>query len=316
MVNFDQAGPQRMLRVGHLVRTNDRVIGRSIWRHAVLALVLNLAGHCAWAQTGPMDFLFSGSGAPRAGDTLRNKQRVWKVGEYTAVVLQAADAGSAPNRQPVRLNPDTLRNRLAGVEFRSDDRTLPLFSADELKDIVPTLVQALTMAGPGDDLLLLSTARRESGLIGLPMSITARLFMADGQLNLIVDSARQDTLSLFRAARMPPKLNFGSRATASLQSGAVALSSRSGQFKRADWLQLPVIEASDRDAPMTVPGSALLAPPAPAGQASQAPATGSRDNSFYEEQARRLKGLQSLRDQGLLTEAELQDKRREILQGL
>ncbi|MFN3295254.1 SHOCT domain-containing protein, partial [Caldimonas sp.] len=51
---------------------------------------------------------------------------------------------------------------------------------------------------------------------------------------------------------------------------------------------------------------------APGPAAAAAPAR--RDERFYEEQEQRLRGLQRLRDQGLITDEEFQRKRREILQ--
>lgn len=275
------------------------------WRHALLVMTLGLAATGVWAQAGPMDFLF-GNGAPRASDTVRGAQRVWKVGEFSAIALQPIEAGSAPNQHPAKLNPDTLRNRLAGIEFNAAGRSLSLFSADELGDIVPYLVQAFAAAKPGDDLYLFSTARREQGLLGLPVSITARLFMVDGRLNLIVDSARQDTMSMFRNARMVPTLSFGSRSALSQNAATTTLTSRTGQLRRGDWVQLSVADVERSE---TAPPAAAASAPVPA-------ATTNRDPGFYDEQARRLKGLQSLRDQGLLTDAEFQAKRREILQGL
>lgn len=276
-------------------------------RHMLLAVALSMAGNCVWAGGGPMDFLF-GNGAPRASDTVRGAQRVWKVGEFTAIALQPIEAGYTPNQHPAKVNPDTLRNRLASIEFNAAGRNLSLFSADELNDIVPYLVQAFAAAQPGDDLYLFSTARREQGMLGLPVSITARLFISAGQLNLIVDNARKDTLSMFRTARLVPTLGFGSRVGMSSDASTLTLGSRSGQLRRSDWVQLSVADAERVEAPAAAPTTAPAAT-APA-------ATMVRDPGFYDEQARRLKGLQSLRDQGLLTEAEYQAKRREILQGL
>jgi hypothetical protein len=287
--------------------TNQSATSGKAWPRALLVMAMSLVGTGVWAQAGPMDFLF-GNGAPRASDTVRGSQRVWKVGEFTAIALQAVEAGNTPNQHPAKVNPDTLRNRLAGIEFNNSGRSLSLFSADELNDIVPHIVQALAAAKPGDDLYLLSTARRELGMLGLPVSITARLFMANDRLNLIVDSARQDTMSMFRSAHMIPALSFGSRSAMSPNAVAVALTSRSGEVKRGDWVQLSMADVERVETAVPAPAiSPAVAAPA---------AAGSREPGFYDEQARRLKGLQSLRDQGLLTEAEFQAKRREILQGL
>ena len=78
----------------------DRVIPALAWVLAALVLLLGLASGSAWAQqAGPIDFLFSSSGAPRASDTVRSAQRVWKIGEFTAVALRFARTIVRPVQQ-------------------------------------------------------------------------------------------------------------------------------------------------------------------------------------------------------------------------
>lgn len=266
-----------------------------------------------------MDFLFS-SGVPRVADVTASAPRVWKLGEYTALALQPRESGSRPNQQPVKLLPDALRQRLGSVEFAgAGGRSWPLFAADELADLAPAVARALAAAGPGDDLVLLATARRESGFLGLPLSVTARLFVLDGELQLIVDSTRNDTLGMFRAARIVPELSFGRRS----QGSAAKLTSGQAVSRRGDWLAFGLaggdvpVPSAIMNAPATVPS---LLPPAQAAPGGVPPVPSSparaRDDRFYEEQSQRLKGLQRLREQGLITEAEYQQLRRDILQSL
>ena len=286
------------------------------WLAGVLvACGFSLGAGSARAQAaGAMDFLF-GTGVPRAADVTAAAPRVWKLGEYSAIALQPREAGSPPNQHPATLAPDALRTRLAAVEFTaSNGRVLPLFAADEAADLATALARAFAAAGPGDDLLLFATARRESGFLGLPLSVMARLFVADGELQLIVDSTRSDTLGMFRAARIVPTLGFGQRARAS----AAKVGSAQASTRRADWLAFAVAGGQ------AVPAATLSAPPPNPGGTSRAAAASPpaaaparvRDERFYEEQSQRLKGLQRLREQGLLSEAEYQQARREILQSL
>lgn len=294
----------------------------------VLASACGLGATSVRAQVGPMDFLFS-NGVPRAADVTLTAPRVWKLGEYSALALQPREPGSRPNQQPVKLLPDALRMRLTTVEFiDASGRTRPLFTADELNELAPALARALAVALPGDDLVLMSTARRESGFLGLPLSIMARLFLADGELQLIVHSARADTLGMFRAAGIVPKLTFGRRNEAS----PVKLSSAQAVSQRGDWLAFGLAGGATPPPPAplnaTASAPALLAPessgaPATAGASSALPVPSAataparlRDERYYEEQSQRLKGLQRLREQGLLSEAEYQQLRRVILQSL
>ena len=88
-----------------------------------------------------------------------------------------------------------------------------------MSDLIEPLAEALSVAGPGDDLLLLSTHRRGEGILRTPTGLTARLFVQGDALNLIVNDARRDFVNAYIGSRIPPTFAFGSRTTAS----AVAL---------------------------------------------------------------------------------------------
>ncbi len=265
-----------------------------------------------------MDFLYP-RGAPPRADNAGAQPRVWKVGEFSALRLVDAEPGSAGARHPVVLGAERWRALLAQVELLGDgDRRTPLFSADELADLTPVLARAMAVAGPGDDLLLLSSARR-GNLLSAPLSVTARLFVQDRQLNLIVHDTRRDAYSEFRAAQQVPVFEFGSRRAASPArlhvDGAAPL-------RRGDWVVWsldgepapPARVQPGTPAPAAAAAAAAETPPA-AAPASVLPAK-PRDAAFYAEQEERLRGLQRLRDAGLLSEEEFQRKRRAILDSL
>jgi hypothetical protein len=265
-----------------------------------------------------MDFLYT-RGAPPRADNAGAQPRVWKVGEFSALRLVDAEPGSAGARHPVVLGAERWRALLAQVELLGDgDRRTPLFSADELADLTPVLARAMAVAGLGDDLLLLSSARR-GNLLSAPLSVTARLFVQDRQLNLIVHDTRRDAYSEFRAAQQVPVFEFGSRRAASPArlhvDGAAPL-------RRGDWVVWsldgepapPARVQPGTPAPAAAAAAAAETPPA-AAPASVLPAK-PRDAAFYAEQEERLRGLQRLRDAGLLSEEEFQRKRRAILDSL
>jgi hypothetical protein len=275
---------------------------------AGLAGLLALAAGTAGAAAGPMDFLFT-TGAVPSSDASRTAPRTWKFDEFSALRLVPREAGAAPNAHPAQVNGDALRTALASVQITlRTGRTQALFASNELNDLVPAAVGALAGAGPDDDIALLSTSRRDDGVLTTPMSATARLFVRDGALQLIVSETRADVYSGFRATRVVPSLGFGSRAA---DSGA-GLRSAVASPRRGDWLAFDL-----RSAPNAAP-AALGATAAPLPTPAPAPATAARakDPAFFDEQAERLRGLQRLRDQGLITEAEFQEKRREILKSL
>ena len=300
----------------------------AVCRHALpLALAILLAVPATAAQAGVMDFLF-GSKKPEATETASNpERRTWRIGEFTAVQLSKSEAGSAANQHPANLHPEGVKQQLALVRVQVKGRSQPLFSPDELNELAEPLSQAFANAKAGDDVLLLSTARRDGGVLSTPLGVTARLFVQGGALNLIVNDARRDFVNAYIGSRIAPQFEFGSRAKA----GEASLQSAAAPNRRADWVALPVAAAvTPAAAPIAAPAApapiqprAAAAMPAavavPAAQTAPVVAPGvskARDDAFYAEQAQRLKGLKSLRDQGAITEDEYQQKRKEILSTL
>lgn len=294
-------------------------------RAAVAAVVLALGTGAAHA--GAMDFLFgkkSGAAEPASAQP-DSKQRSWSINEFTAIRLVPREAGSAPNEQPISLQPEGLRQQLALIRARIDGKLEQLFHADELKDIIDPLVQALSAAGPNDDILLLSTSRRGEGFLSSPLGVTARLFVQGSHLNVVVHDVRKDFVNAYRGTHMEPHFEFGSRDKPS----AAAIQTAGGVSKRGDWVQLPITGITTAAAPVApvapeplrtvspVAPAAVVSPAPPSVAApAAAPVPASRDTAFYEEQARRLKGLKLMRDQGAISEEEYQQKRKEILSGL
>jgi len=295
---------------------------------AGLAAAMSLGG--VPAQAGVMDFLFGSKKASAEPAQVDPQRRTWRIGEFTAIRLAPREAGTTPNQHPVTLHPEGLRQQLALVRTSVKGSPQPLFSADELNELVEPLAPALAVAGPGDDVLLLSTARRGDGVLVTPLGITARLFAQGGNLNVLVHDARLDFVNAYIGTHIPPQFDFGSRARAS----TVSLQSAGAASRRGDWLAVPLaMAATPTAAPLAAPVAAQVpvltaapaAAPAPAAAvapaaappaAPVAPTARPRDAAFYEEQAQRLKGLKLLRDQGAITEEEYQQKRKEILSGL
>ncbi len=288
-------------------------------RHALLALTVCV--QAMPASAGMLDFLF-GSSAEKASTTapVRSGRRVWPIGEFTEVRLVAAEPGAAANAHPINLPPETLRALLAGVRVPTagigDE---PLFGVSELADLLESLHDALAVAAPNEDVLLVSTSRRGGGLLTAPTAVTARLFVVGDRLNLIVHDNRLEFFGQYRGAGTLPTFVFGSRANPSLSS----VRHPAAAARRGDWLEIPFAAANaavalPMPAPVAPAAPGAVAAPMPAAPAAVAPAAPARarDPAFYEEQELRLKSLKRLRDNNLISEEEYQQKRREILQTL
>ena len=167
------------------------------------ALCTCLAVAAVPAHAGLFDGLFGDKAAAKA--QVDPVQRLWKVGEFSQVQVVSREPGSTENQHPAKVPAEVLRWQLAGVRTTVDGKSVNLFGADEINDLAEPLAQALAVAGPGDDVLLLSTSRRGASFLTTATGITARLFVQDGSLQLIVHDARLEFIKDYIGSRTPPK---------------------------------------------------------------------------------------------------------------
>jgi len=225
-------------------------------------------------------------------------QRNWDIREFTYIKRVAREAGAGANEHPVKLSAADLARRLSPITLDNDE---PLFGKAELAELAGPLSAALAAAGPGDDLVLLSTSQRGGPLLSSRLALTARVFVQGGELNLIVHDARLDFYDRYIGTHTLPAFTFGSRA----QPGPVRMQCPGAVPVRPDWLALPPVEAAP---------AAAAAAAAPVTAPAAAPKA--RDEAFYAIQQQRLRGLKGMRDQDLITQEEYQKKRQEIIDGL
>ena len=231
--------------------------------------------------------------APLALSAANAGQTYWSVGSFTWVKRVPAEAGAALNAHPAQLSEEAIQALLSRVRATVQGKTVSLFARDELRDLLPALSEALALAQPGEDLLLLSSSRRSR--IERAEALTARLFVREGALNLIVHDVRLSFMDRWLEEAVQPEFVYGSRTNAS----SAELSAPLGTRPRPDWLVLPLVQA-------TVPAAAPATPQAPS----------SAEVASYEAKAQRLRTLKRLRDENLISEAEYQEKRDAILKTL
>jgi len=234
------------------------------------------------------------------GETPRSQ---WKLSEFTWVKRQRAEAGAPANAHPAKLEAEGLRRSLATIQFKGEKGLEPLFAKEELAPLIEPLREALSLAGPGDDLVLLSTHKRGGSFLSSPYGVTARFFVQDGALNVLVHDTRLDFMDRYRGMQILPEFRFGSRAAAS----KVEVKCAEATSRRSDWLQFPLESL----------GAAKETPkvdPAPTPASIAVPKV--RDAAYFEELEKRLRVLKRMRDENLITDEEFLKKRREILEGL
>jgi hypothetical protein len=270
-------------------------------------LLACLLAAAAPAQAGIFDSLF---GSGQTAVKVDPAQRSWRIGEFTTVQVVPAEAGAAPNQHPARVTADALRWQLGGIRVTLGGSSVALFAADEINDFAEPLAQALAVAGPGDDVLLVSSSRRGASFLTDVTAVTARLFVHDDKLQLIVRDARAAFVKEYINSNKAPKFSHGSRANAS----AVVLSNSSAASRRGDWLALGLTLPGAAPALVAAPvtAAATVAPTAAAAPATAAPAL----EPLQTEAEHRLATLKRLRDRGLISEEEFQEKRKEVLKQL
>jgi len=234
-------------------------------------------------------------------------RQLWRISDYSTVELVARERGASDNQHPWQVEPATLQALLEQVQVIRAGGGKPLLGKEELSQVLAALTEALGHARPDQDVALVSSARHEDNTFYSVTAVTARLFVAEGHLNMIVHDARYDFYDTARGTGVAPHFTIGSRSA----SGTSTLQSVSATNKRADWLvfaNAPMAAAAPAPLPMATPtyapvgsSAAAVTPvaPAPVPDAEQ-----------------RLTVLKRLFDKGLITQAEYEKKRQEILQGL
>ena len=249
--------------------------------------------------------------APLALPATESDQTRWILGDFTWVKRVSAEPGAIPNAQPAQLSVEAIQALLMPLRATVAGKTVSLFGNAELKELTQALSEALALAQPGEDLVMVSSARR--GSFGRQEALTARLFVQDGALNLIVHDVRLSFMDRWLEETIQPTFVYGSRKTASEAQLLAPMAKR----LRPDWLALPLAPAPVAASAPVAAQPPIMAPapmPAPAPPAAPAPAT--RDEASYEAKAQRLRTLQRLRHENLISEAEYQEKREAILKTL
>lgn len=248
-------------------------------------------------------------------------------GRYSWVRIEAREGGAATNQHPVQVSAADVRALLAQVQWVGDP-TEPLFSAKQLDEIAAPVASAFGRASAEQEVSF--AVSDQFGFIGPLASravTTARLFRQDDRLQVIIGLGRRDFESQFRGTGTLIAFEPGQRGQIVDRNVKLAVAPDAGRQVRADWVAL----AMGREvAPTAPPTSAVAAPgaapppskaavvpsPSPTVQPATPPAAARGADEIYRNVAERLRALDKLRSDGLISEAEYQDKRKQLLRDL
>lgn len=228
------------------------------------------------------------------------------------VRLVPAEAGAPTNSHPFIISPRDLRNLLAGIHVVGADsiRKAPVFSKEQLEMIVPPLTNALSKAGPHQDVTFTVTAY--PGLFGthsLKSVTTGRVFVSAGAMNLIFGLMQERFGGSDYEYKMP-EIAPGTRARRIDQAPwQIDVGNAKVREQRGDWLVFN----------QSVIPAAAIAPPRPSPEAGVKPGgetTSPTIDAKAQEIENRLRLLDRLKENGAITEPEYRERRRAILEQL
>jgi hypothetical protein len=265
-------------------------------------------------------------------------------GRFAYVRIETREPGAPLNEHPLTIDAAGVRALLSRVQLQGK-KPEPLLAKEELDEICAPLAAALGKATPEQDVSFASSATHGvGGLLASHEVTAARVFRRDGRLQVIFGLIREDFENRFRGTGELIAFEPGQRAKVVDAGSRIGVPADAGSDLRSDWVALnlppavlqaggtapaPATAAAGAPAvtPTVAPGMAppapVAAPPAPAAAPQAAPssppaaAPAVRDaETIYRNLSERLKALQKLRDAGLITPQEYEERRRQLLQEL
>jgi hypothetical protein len=237
-------------------------------------------------------------------------------GLFNYVRIERAEDGAAPNLHPLDITEEDLARLLGAVRLG----TKPLLDKDDLDEIVPHLAAALDKATAQQDVSFAVAGKHSAfGLFAARDVTTGRLFNTADGLQLIVGLAHQPFEDQFKARGTLIPFEPGRRAAPLAGVLTLKVAASAGTLQRPDWVVLRPATTAQAPAPAVMPASpAKLAPAAAPSAVSpvQPAASATPVDARFREISERLKTLDRLRDSGLITPQEYEQKRKQVLDGL
>lgn len=239
-------------------------------------------------------------------------QTLWRSG-IQFVALRPRPAGTRANDQPHAIGTDRIRALLGSLRVSTDGKNdaQPVFTPAALAALSPALAKGLATAGPDQDIAFAVTTLAQSNQhrmllldIREPLLTTGLVFYREGRLNLIFGKMHTAFEAHYLNTGQPPPMPAGQRSRR-IQNGWQITGDADLTYLRPgrrDWVSVPI-------------SSATPAQPAPE-RSGQAPERSTPADRRYQDIAERLRMADKLHAQGLITDQEYRNKRREILKGL
>jgi hypothetical protein len=254
--------------------------------------------------------------------------------QFGYVRIETREPGAPPNAHPMAIDETVLRATLERIQLPGANPE-PVFSKRELDELAAPLAVALARATPEQDVSFAVSDRHSfMGPLAMRDVTTGRVFRSERGLEIIFGLVRKDFESQFRGSGYLIPFEPGQRAKPVASASRVSLPAGAGSQLRPDWITVS-LDAAQKPAAAPAPAAgAVAAPPPPVGAvaapapaqpspaappmaapppAAQPPAATRTPDDIAKSVAERLSVLQKLRDRGVITEQEYQERRRAIL---
>jgi len=285
---------------------------------AALAAAISLAG-TAVAQTDPGA---AGRGLAITFDKDSTRDRVASYeynGALAYVRIEAREPGSVPNQHPDAIDAAALRDALKSLKA-AGSKDMPLFIDAEIDEIAAPLARALARATPEQDVCFAVSGKHgRFGPLSPRLVTAARVFRADGHLNMVFGLVQHDWDNTFHANGVVIAFEPGHRAGPIKYEAGVAVDPAKGTSRRSDWIVFndTALAAATAPAAAAAPATASAPPPVASPPAAAPPAAApTAPAGLYGTVSERLRTIRKLLDDGLITQQEYEDKRRQILRDL
>lgn len=210
--------------------------------------------------------------------------------QFKNVLIVKREQGSAPNNHPLEIESEDIVSLLKQVKIRkSDAEPEAMFESEELLELSKWLPKALRQATPDQDIIVHFIQKRGWGFISENVMTTWRMFVADGQLNIIFGNIQDHYEGQWLHTNVLRMYNPGTREKSQLDEWQVLKNKNtiSTEKQRKDWIKISLRKQG------------IVTPSAPAPSAEI-----------------RLEQLKNLKDKNLIDDGEYQEKRKQILENL
>ena len=239
------------------------------------------------------------------------------------VRVEQIERDAPANDSPTAITPEQMRTALASV--REEGRVLgngqPLFAPPELDEIASPLALAVSSATPAQDVTFVALGSH--GLFGEYSShtvTTGRVFVRGGKLNLILGRVHAND-EASDGPTAPNPTQPGERRARIEQGWTLTADGADVVGRRGDWFQFDVaslmrVRKATDAAPIPGAEHGTTTSSSPAVPVAPTPALPPSDDPRYRDMASKLRTLDRLRADGLISEEEYRERRKAILQSL